>query len=192
MIGAQNLGKRFGGRWIFRGLTFNLTQGDRLAVVGRNGSGKSTLIRSLAGLLTPSEGKVHWDFGDYRTALGYAALEMSLYGHLTAEEHLDLASRLRGCEKRTGELLERVGLASSERVPAGQLSTGQRARLKLALAIQPRPQVLMLDEPGAGLDDQGKSLVDEICTAQIKSGCLIIATNVEEERRLATHELELG
>jgi ABC-type multidrug transport system ATPase subunit len=191
VIGAQQLGKKFGPRWVFRGLTFNLSRGDRLVIVGRNGSGKSTLLRSLAGLLTPSEGKVTWDFGDYRTGLGYAALEMSLYGHLTSEEHLSLSSRLRNCESRTAELLERVGLVGSTRLPVGQLSTGQRARLKLALAIQPRPSVLLLDEPGASLDEDGRNLVSEICEEQTRAGCLIVATNMPEERRMATLELEL-
>jgi heme exporter protein A len=192
VIGAENLGKRFGTRWIFRGLSFEVGPGERLVVVGRNGSGKSTLLRSLAGLLSPSEGRVRWEFGDYRTGLGYAALEMSLYAHLSSEEHLRLAARLRGCDGRYEELVERVGLGESRHLPVGQLSTGQRARLKLALAIQPRPAVLMLDEPGASLDEEGRRLVDEICDEQTRSGCLIVATNAKEERRLATHELELA
>lgn len=190
MIGAQDLGKRFGARWVFRGLNFEVEPGQRLVVLGPNGSGKSTLLRVLAGLLQPSSGSVSSHFDDYRTGIGYAALDMSLYAHLTPLEHLSLAARLRGCDPR-GDILQRVGLAGHRDLPAAQLSTGLRMRLKLALALQPRPRVLMLDEPGASLDDAGRELLDAICAEQVADGCVIIATNDARERRAATHELEL-
>ena len=192
VIAASNLGKRYGSRWIFRGLTFEVPQGQRLVICGRNGSGKSTLLRLLAGLLSPSEGRVEHEQGDYRTSLGYAALDMALYGHLSAREHLELAARLRGCEAKSADLLDRVGLTHATHLPASQHSTGMRARLKLALAIQPEPAVLLLDEPGASLDEQGRELVAALCDEQTQRGCLIIATNDPNERRLATHELRLG
>jgi heme ABC exporter ATP-binding subunit CcmA len=192
VIGAQQLGKKYGPRWIFRGLDFTLNEGDRLVIVGKNGSGKSTLLRLLAGLLTPSEGSVNHNFQDYRNDLGYAALEMSLYSHLTPSEHLQLTAKLRNCNPQTQDLLQKVGLTETTDLPAGQLSTGQRARLKLAIAIQPNPRVLLLDEPGASLDEAGRQLIQEICDKQTQHGCLIVATNMPEERRLATHELDLG
>lgn len=66
-----------------------------------------------------------------------------------------------------------------------------KSRLKLALAIQPEPEILMLDEPGAALDESGKDLVAGICAEQISRGALIIATNDPDEKRFGTHELEL-
>ncbi len=144
---AEGLGKRYGRRWLFRDLSFDVERGQRLAILGHNGSGKSTLLRLLAGLLTPSEGRVVPPNGDSRLTLGYAALEMALYASLTVDEHLRLAAELRGCESRSDELLETVGLAYARELPAGQLSTGMKARLKLAMAVQARPTVLLLDEP---------------------------------------------
>ena len=172
-------------------MTFDLEKGDRLAILGHNGSGKSTLLRLLAGLLSPSEGKVAPPEGDPRTALGYAALEMALYASLTVEEHLRLAARLRGCDPRADELLESVNLAYARSLPAGQLSTGMKARLKLAMAVQPRPAVLLLDEPGAALDEEGKEIVRKLADEQTQRGALVVATNDPQERRLATHELVL-
>jgi ABC-type multidrug transport system ATPase subunit len=188
---AEGLGKRYGRRWLFRDITFELEKGQRLAILGQNGSGKSTILRLLAGLLSPTEGKVIPPEGDPRTNLGYAALEMALYSALTVEEHLRLAAQLRGCDDRADELLQTVGLAYARNLPAGQLSTGMKARLKLAMAVQPRPSVLLLDEPSAALDEQGRALVAQIAEEQTSRGALIVATNDPQERRLATHELAL-
>ena len=188
---AEGLGKRYARRWLFRNVDLSLEKGHRLAILGHNGSGKSTLLRLLAGLLSPTEGRVIPPEGDSRTTLGYAALEMALYANLTVDEHLKLAAQLRGCDDRKDELLEAVNLAYARDLPAGQLSTGMKARLKLAMAIQPRPTVLLLDEPGAALDEEGKELVRSIADEQTQRGVLIVATNDPQERRLATHELVL-
>lgn len=192
MLKVERLGKRYGDRWIFRNLSFELKRGDRLVIVGRNGAGKSTLLRTLAGLLMPSEGKLVLPEGDSRLTLGLSALEQALYPQLTVAEHLRLTADLRGCDDRTEELLDRIGLDYARDYPASQLSTGMKARLKMALAVQARPSVLLLDEPGAGLDEHGRALVESIANEQRERGCLVMATNDPLERRLAEFELELA
>lgn len=191
MLEVSGLGKRYGDRWLFRNLTFRLGLGDALIVLGRNGAGKSTLLKTMAGLLVPSEGSVKADVGDTRTGLSLSALEMSLYPALTLREHLQLASKLRGCPSREDELLTRIGLTHAADLAASKISTGMKARLKLALAIQPDPKVLILDEPGAGMDEAGKQLVQAICAEQIGRGVLVLATNDAREKELGTLELEL-
>lgn len=192
MLRVDRLGKKYGGRWIFRGLSFELGQGDRLVILGRNGSGKSTLLRTIAGLTAKTEGTVSLPDGDPRWTLGLCALEQSVYGQLTISEHLQLTADLRGCPPRTDELLEKVNLGYARSMPASQLSTGMKARLKLAMAIQSNPLALLLDEPGAGLDEEGRNLVDLITSEQADRGCLIVATNDPLERRLANLELQLA
>ena len=187
----QGLGKRFGDRWLFRNLSFQVERGQSLVVLGPNGSGKSTLLRTLSGLLPPSEGKVVID-GDLRKALGVSSIEMALYPQLTVVEHLDLVANLRNCDARTDELIEMIGLERARNFVTSKLSTGMKARVKLAMAIQARPQVLILDEPGAALDDKGRELVASIAREQLERGALILATNDTSERSLATHELVLA
>jgi heme exporter protein A len=191
MLEASGLGKRYGSRWIFRGISFQLQKGDRLAILGSNGTGKSTLLRCLAGLLSPNEGKLTMPEGDPRTTLGMAAIEMALYPALSCTEHLKLTADLRGCEDRADELLTRVGLRQASELRSNQLSTGMKSRLRLAMAIQAEPVVLLLDEPGAAMDEAGKSLLDGIVEEQTDRGVLIFATNDPTERRHASHELAL-
>jgi len=189
---VDRLGKKYGSRWIFRGLTFELGLGDRLVVLGKNGSGKSTLVRTIAGLTNSNEGSVHLPDGDPRLILGFCALEQSVYAQLSVVEHLQLTADLRGCPPRIDELLTEVGLDYAGSLLGSQLSTGMKARLKIAMAIQAEPQTLLLDEPSAGLDEDGRSLIERIVERQSKRGCLVMATNDPAERRLANLELQLA
>ncbi|MBX3112270.1 MAG: ABC transporter ATP-binding protein [Fimbriimonadaceae bacterium] len=191
MVGGENLGKRYGDRWLFRRLDFTVAPGECLVLLGRNGSGKSTLLKLLAGLTPPTEGKVTRP-DDVGSGLGYAALDQAVYPTLTVAEHLELAARLRGCTARVSELLDEVGLAYAAGYPARTLSTGMRARLKLALAVQAGPGALLLDEPGAGLDADGLATLSAVVAARAPRTAIVIATNDPAERRFATHELELA
>jgi ABC-type multidrug transport system ATPase subunit len=192
VLAVEGLGKRYGRNWVFRGISFELAVGDGLIVEGKNSSGKSTLIRTIAGLVRPTEGVVHLPAGEFRRTVGLCAIEQSLYGHLTVSEHLKFAAAVRGCDHRSEELLELVGLGFAADVLACSLSTGMKTRVKLALAAQARPALLLLDEPGAGLDDAGRDVVDRICREQRERGALVAATNDLSERRLGNLELELS
>ena len=164
--------------------------GQCLLLTGSNGSGKSTLLKLLAGLEAPSEGTVTREF-DPRTSMGYTATDLRLYPNLTATEHLRFAGVVRGIPPDAA-LLEKVGLATSGAKLVGAFSTGMRARLKLALALMGEPKVLMLDEPGAGLDEDGRDLLEQAIGEQLTRGAVIMATNDPQERRFGDFELCLG
>lgn len=190
MLRVEGLGKKYDTRWLFRGISFSVEPGQCLAILGPNGCGKSTLLKTLVGLVSPTEGQVIHP-GDLRTSVGYSALDLSVYPLLSAKEHLTIASGLRGCNPRH-ELLEELGLGGQVDLPAKALSSGQRARLKMAMALQADPPLLMLDEPGASLDAAGRELVRSIRARCHNGLAIIIATNDPAERSLATHELELA
>ena len=192
MLRAEGLGKRFGRRWIFRSLSFEVKSGEAVAILGRNGSGKSTLLRILSGLMMPGEGSVILDVFDPRLDLAMASVEQSLYPQLTVAEHLEFAAELRGCEAKVDELLTKVGLAAARNAFASQLSTGMKVRLRVAQAIQTSPKLLLMDEPGAALDEEGRALVEEVCREQVARGALILATNDPTERRLTQRAIVLS
>lgn len=180
LLEAKGLGRRFGDRWIFRRLEIELRPGQALAVTGPNGQGKSTLLKALAGLIEVSEGEV------LRTErFGYAALDQNLYPNLSCAEHLAFAGG-------SVQALERAGMAGMADQMAGRLSTGQRVRLKLALALARDPLLLLLDEPRAALDEAGRSLIDQVVRDQTAKGAVVLATNDPADVKLATHELRLA
>lgn len=191
MIAVEGLGKKYDKRWIFRNLAFSLEPGDCLVVTGRNGAGKSTLLKVLSGLERPTLGAVAIDVGDYRTGLSYCALDQATFANLTVLEHLSLAAEVRGIHADHEALIARTGLIEHRDVQAQHLSSGLRSRLKIALAIQSEPKLLLWDEPGVALDGAGKALIEQVVGEQLRRGVLVIATNDADERRFGTHALDL-
>ncbi|MBA2312762.1 MAG: heme ABC exporter ATP-binding protein CcmA [Actinobacteria bacterium] len=132
-----------------------------IGLFGPNGSGKSTLLRVLSGLLRPSAGTVELcgrpisssDEG-FRRRVGYAGHESGLYPRLTLEENLSLFARLYDLPARRGlEVAEEVGLSNRLQTRAGELSAGLKRRAAVARALLHGPDLLLLDEPYANLDD---------------------------------------
>ena len=189
-LSFEGAGIAFAGRTVLRGLTFTLRSGAVVIVRGANGSGKSTLLRLAAGLLRPTEGRVALhaaDGGAWQERIAYFSPELSLYPLLTAAENLDFFLGLRGValsaeERRT--LFVRVGLAGAEawQQPTSSFSTGMRQRLKLAVLLGVDAPLWLLDEPGANLDDAGRTLIASLAREAAAGGRLVLwATNAQEE-----------
>ncbi|MDZ7771227.1 MAG: ABC transporter ATP-binding protein [Balneolaceae bacterium] len=187
----RNLRKSYGSHTVFRELSLK-HDGGTLGIAGLNGSGKSTLLRCIGGLLKPDDGDLGWlrdgtPLGDneVKRMLGYAAPYISLYGELSPRENLSFILRLRKerpDDRRTDALLEWVGLASHVDRPFGKLSTGQKQRARLASALVHDPDILLLDEPGSNLDEEGQRLVAQIAARFRSSGhMLVIASNNSDE-----------
>lgn len=186
------MSKRFGSRWLFQGIDIELAQGDCLIVTGKNGSGKSTLLKLLAGLERPTQGTVNYGFENEQSNRAYCALDQAVFPALTVTEHLELSASLRSQRPTpNSELLSSVGLQDHANHQAQHLSSGLRSRLKIALATQSQPKLLIWDEPGVALDEAGRELVARIVHEQKGRGALVLATNDSDERRFGTHALEL-
>lgn len=146
-IEANGLGKRYGRRWALAECTLTVPAGQVVGLVGPNGAGKTTLLELAAGLLRPTTGTIKvWQ------RVGFVAQDAPVYAGLSVADHLRMGQALN--DRWDADLARRqvreAGLNPRQR--AGQLSGGQRARLALTLAVAKRPELLILDEPVAGLD----------------------------------------
>jgi heme exporter protein A len=191
MLRGEKLGKRFGQRAVFRGLEFAIEVGGVVAVVGSNGSGKSTLLKIVAGLVEPTLGRVTWNETTVGRELGLlcglSAPDAPVYRELTALENLQFVARLRGLqldEAQLTEHLERWKLKARRNDFAGDLSSGLRTRLQLAVANLHAPPILLLDEPSANLDEAGRALLHELLNEQRERGIALVATNDPREVEL--------
>jgi len=167
---VENLTKTFPGGWGLHGFSLQIPAGQIVALGGPNGSGKSTLLKCLAGLVRCEgairiDGRVVDGAPASRAAIGYLPQIIGMPEHATIGEMLDLFAELRGAGRETIPLPE--GFIRPDDVRVGVLSGGQRHRVALAIAMLGRPPLLLLDEPVANLDEEGRvvfwAILGELC-----------------------------
>ena len=165
-IDVHGLSKSFGNRKVVRDLSMQVKRGTIYGFLGPNGSGKTTTIRMLTGLLTPDEGEgtclgynIRTQADEIKRHVGYMTQRFSLYQDLSVRENLEFVARLYGLEKPVAAarvMIERLGLTGREEQLAGELSGGWKQRLALGACTLPNPQLLLLDEPTAGVDPKAR------------------------------------
>ncbi len=174
-----------GGFPVLAGVTLRLEPATLTVVVGANGAGKTSLLRLLGGLDPLSRGRgvvtgVDLARGDRRVLrrrVGWLGHEGSFYDDLSVEENLHFACRaLNRPLADVAPALARVGLAERSRTTTRQLSAGQRRRLALAWLLVRRPEIWLLDEPYASLDDAGRALLDELLVDVVAAGATVVAS----------------
>ncbi len=179
MIETAGLTKYYGSTRGIDGLDLNVEAGEFFGFIGPNGAGKSTTIRTLLGLLRPTRGSATV-FGldvtgrgtDIRRRLGYIPAETGFYGGMTGEAILRLAGRMHGVEPDRGrEVAGRLDL--DLRRKADELSTGNRKKLAIVLALQHRPELVILDEPSAGLDPLMQGVLFDLLREEHRRGATV-------------------
>jgi ABC-2 type transport system ATP-binding protein len=165
-IEVEGLTKSFGGRKVVRDLSMRVKRGQIYGFLGPNGSGKTTTLRMLCGLLTPDGGRGTCLGYDIRTQadqikrhVGYMTQRFSLYQDLSVRENLEFVARLYGLPnpgRAARAMLVKLGLEGREQQLAGELSGGWKQRLALGACTLPNPQLLLLDEPTAGVDPKAR------------------------------------
>jgi heme ABC exporter ATP-binding subunit CcmA len=183
------------------GVDLDVDAGETVLLAGPNGAGKTTLLRLCAGLLPLRSGTAEVLGADLASDRKSIRRQIALVGHetfgyddLTVTENVRFATRAAGHSRADADAaVERVGLARSADVTHARLSQGQRRRVSLAIALARAPKLLLLDEPHAGLDEHGRSILEGIVRDSVAAGCTVLLASHELElaRRLATREVQL-
>lgn len=193
MIEADRLSKFYGGFAAVRGVSFSIPRGQVVAFLGPNGAGKSTTMKLLTGYLSPSEGRARiagHDMNEDRLAgsakLGYLPENGPLYPDMTPRETLSFFAKARQMPRaqrlhRTEAVIELCALGSVLGKPVGKLSKGYRQRVGMALALLHEPDVLILDEPTAGLDPNQIAEVRNTIRKLGESKTILLSTHILQE-----------
>ncbi|HXR56123.1 MAG TPA: ABC transporter ATP-binding protein [Casimicrobiaceae bacterium] len=191
-IDVRGLTKRYGGRAVVDHLAIRVGRGLIFGFLGPNGSGKTTTIRMLCGLLTPDEGEgtclgydLRRDAAAIKREVGYMTQRFSLYEDLSIEENLDFVARMyevRDRRQAIGATLARLGLSRRRAQLAGTLSGGWKQRLALAACMLHDPQLLLLDEPTAGVDPKARrDFWEEIHALAADGITVLVSTHYMDE-----------
>ncbi|CAN5376862.1 ABC transporter ATP-binding protein [soil metagenome] len=191
-IEVHGLSKSFNGREVVHDLSMQVKRGSIYGFLGPNGSGKTTTIRMLCGLLTPDSGEgtclgydIRRDADKIKRRVGYMTQRFSLYQDLSVRENLEFVARLYGVPDPRGaarEMIKRIGLTGREEQLAGELSGGWKQRLALGACTLPSPQLLLLDEPTAGVDPKARrEFWNEIHALAAEGLTVLVSTHYMDE-----------
>jgi ABC-2 type transport system ATP-binding protein len=180
---AEGLTHRFGERAALSEVGFELGAGELIAVIGPNGAGKTTLLSVLAGVLTPTAGRVRLLGGDHpgerpsSRTVGWVPQQPALYTKLSVAENLRLFARLERVpdpEASVGLMLEQTGLAERAGDQVKNLSGGNQQRVNIAIGLLSGPRVMLLDEPSASLDPRQRARLWEFIAGLAQRGTSVV------------------
>jgi ABC-2 type transport system ATP-binding protein len=191
-IDVAGLNKSFGDKHVVQDFSIQVAEGRICGFLGPNGSGKTTTLRMLCGLLTPDSGRgtcLGFDIlkqaDEIKRRTGYMTQRFSLYEDLSIAENLEFTARVYGLDRRAervDQALERLGLSTRRGQLAGDLSGGWKQRLALASATLHEPQLLLLDEPTAGVDPKARrDFWDEIHVLAGQGLTVLVSTHYMDE-----------
>ena len=186
-ISVEHLRRTYGAFAAVDDLSFTVRSGEIVGLIGPNGAGKTTTLRTLAGILRPTSGRVRIDDHDLaeepleaKKRLAFMPDEPHLFEYLTVEEHLRLIARLYGVEdfnRRARALLDELELAGKEKSLPGELSRGMRQKVVIACGLVRNATTLLFDEPLTGLDPIGIRRMRETIVARGKAGAAILLSS---------------
>jgi ABC-2 type transport system ATP-binding protein len=194
LIKIERLKKRYGELTAVDGINFDINRNEIFGLLGPNGAGKTTTISMICGLLPVTDGEIiftNCNGKDKKSMIGYCPQENIFYPKLTCLEQLLFMGQMyeihpNTAKSRAIELLNLLGLSDKSHVRASKLSGGMKRRLNICLALVHDPEILILDEPEAGLDPQSRILVRDFIKVFSKQKTVILTTHdMDEAERLS-------
>lgn len=191
VIKIEGLKKYFGKVKAVDGISFDVNKGEIFGFLGPNGAGKTTAIRCMMDFLRPDKGKItilgqdaQKDSTKLKEQIGFLAGEVHLYNNWTGQEHINFIAKIRGSDDFAKELINKLDFDPTKK--AKNLSSGNKQKLALILALMHQPQVLILDEPTLGLDPLLQNTIYEILQSQVQKGTTIFMSshNLREVERI--------
>mgnify|MGYP003335001685 CR=1 FL=1 len=184
-IELQNIGKKFGGKYIFRHLERTFQTGDHIGIVGQNGSGKSTLVQIIAGYLSASEGIIQYEgisSDEIWKHISLCSPAMGLYEDYTLLEHLQFTNGLKPFESlySVNEIPRILQLEKHAYKPLKYFSSGMKQRVKLGIAFFSASELLLLDEPCAHLDKQAEEWYSAMYLKHAGNRTVLVASNANK------------
>lgn len=189
IIKIKNAGKKIKGIWIFQNINVSFCTGKIYGLIGRNGSGKTMLLKSICGLVRLTDGSIYVNSKEIGTDIDVpdsigAIIEVpGFLSHISGFSNLKYLARLKNTinDDRIKQSMEIAGLDPKSRKHVGKYSLGMRQRLGIAQAIMENPEILLLDEPMNGLDQQGVNDVKQLLKALRSEGKTIILASHHSE-----------
>jgi ABC-2 type transport system ATP-binding protein len=182
VIEIQNLTKYFGLTKAVNGVSFSVTRGESFGFLGPNGAGKTTTIRCLMDFIRPNSGKITIfgldsckDSVELKQKIGYLPGNVKLYSKWTGCEHIKFVQALRGRSKDVDELIKKLDFDPN--VKFGSLSTGNKQKLGLILALMNKPELLVMDEPTVGLDPLLQNTIYQIINDLKVNGTTVLISS---------------
>lgn len=206
LISIENVRLEFGRKVVLDGLTIHVEKHDRLVILGQSGSGKSTLLRLICGILKPTSGSVKFrgqeistmsrrQINEVRSKIGMVYQYSALISSISVRDNLalpleELTRKTPGeIDRLVDEKLEMVDMSSSKYLMPAELSGGMRKRIGLARALMLEPELILFDEPSAGLDPVISSVIDELIidlTEKTGTTSIIVTHEMDSAFRIAT------
>ncbi|MDP6655391.1 MAG: heme ABC exporter ATP-binding protein CcmA [SAR324 cluster bacterium] len=193
LLNLESVGKRFGFRNILNNINFSLDTGEFVMLIGNNGEGKSTLLRIISSLMKPSNGEIIFrgtkqkdNLLEWLRIMGSITHENRLYADLNSKDNLRLHGTLYGVEQlnsKIDDILAKIDLSHVAQLPVRNFSSGMTKRLMIGRLMLCQPEILILDEPYTGLDQNSFRWFQEYLREFHQQGGTVL---------MVTHQLELG
>ena len=207
MLRVNNITKKFGDNYVFKKISFEVKEKERLLIIGPSGGGKTTLLRCLNKLETPDSGNIYLDKDNYkdlddrvvRTKVGMVFQNYNLFPHLTAKENITLAPKIlklgtkSDIDEKANDLLEIVHISDRANEYPKTLSGGEKQRVAIARTLATNPDILLFDEPTSALDpDVIKDFIELLKELSKTKTIIVVSHEMSLINNYATKVLFLG